>query len=319
MDIRISDLLPAAGIAELPNPAAADPAPIREAVMRKLKEENMNTKRRIRKPRRVLLIAAAVAALLTVAGLAVSHGFRDISHAQETGGAHQGRDIISVLPEGSAAYRAYQELEDFEAGIKAAQPTGSITQEELEQILADQELIDRKYYELAEKYGLRPASRTVEVRSLDEILDAFDSPGLLPADDPRATVHYGSYTDLGSIYYYGGFTLPGGGVADYELSTAVKGTMSTSTAYAYLDEFEEWEYSSADGTQLLLGIGPEKSLLYAGLDNCYVLITVRAGFEGADSEADPVTHTAVTRADLEAFADSIDFAGLDLIAMAGQQ
>ena len=47
--------------------------------------------------------------------------------------------------------------------------------------------------------------------------------------------------------------------------------------------------------------------------------TAAPAYEGAHSEADPVTHTAVTRADLEAFADSIDFAGLDLIAMAGQQ
>ena len=321
MELKISDLLPAAGIEPLPNPMGTDERRVREAVMRKLKEESMkNTAKRPRRAGRVLLIAAAVAAALTVASLAAAHGFGELSHEKETAAPFAGRDVVSVLPADSAQYEAYQELKDFAAGVRAGLPTGGLTPEEFDEVRAGEARIDAKYLELAHEYGLKPATEVHELRSLAELHAALGAE-ILPADDGRAAVHRGRYDNAGTLEYSGGFTLAGGGVADYIFTYAARGAMSTAEAYVYLDEVDEWEYVTADGRELLLGLGPDKGLIYAGLESGWVLITVRAGTDGADSEAvlsesgeNRGAHTAVTRADLESFAESVNFAAIDGIA-----
>ena len=69
-------------------------------------------------------------------------------------------------------------------------------------------------------------------------------------------------------------------MADYGIGTATKGTMSRLGTAVYLDELEEWDYTTADGTNVLLGIAERKSLLYVELEHCYVLAVIRAGYEG---------------------------------------
>lgn len=115
-------------------------------------------------------------------------------------------------------------------------------------------------------------------------------------------------------------------MADYGIGTATKGTMSRLGTAIYLDELEEWDYTTADGTNVLLGIAERKSLLYVELEHCYVLAVIRAGYEGEDRESvisefdwNRGAHTAVTRDDIEYFADNIDFAAIDAIAEAGQK
>ena len=343
MEIKISDLLPASGIEPLPNPCESDAERVRASVMRKLREDNMNnTKRRPRRLARTLLIAAAVAATLTVAGLAAAHGFGELSHGKEAQSPYRSepRDIIEVLPADSPAYKAGQELEQFRREVQAGQPRGGITQEEYEQVMADNERIAEKYLELAEKYGLKPARVVESADSLEELLNGlYEYTGvrafsLLPREDPRSIIPRGSYTDCGSVSYGGAFTLPKPisednpmhGAVEYSIVTTVEGTFTTGSTAVYLDEFDEWEYETAGGVRVLLGMGERKSLLYAELEHCRVLASVRAGSVGADAEV--VTseldwnrgcHTAITREDLEYFADSIDFAALDDIAAFGQQ
>ena len=328
MDIKISDLLPDSGVTGLPGAADGDPKRVREAVMRKIKEENMNTKRRIRKPSRILLIVAAVAAVLSIAAIAYNSTLRDMTSGKEADSPYRAepRDIITVLPQDSPTYKAFEEVNEFRREVQSQQPTGGVTQEEFEQIMADNERINQKSLEVAEKYGLKPQTESTEVRSVAELGATIHNGSLLPRDDPRAIVTFGNYTDIGTISYTGGFTLPGGGVADYGIQTATKGTMSTVGAAVYLDELEEWNHTTDDGTSVLLAIGERKSLLYVELEHCYVLAVLRTGSEGADVEIvtsefdwNRGTHTAVTREDLEYFADNIGFAGIDAIAEAGQK
>lgn len=319
MEVKISELLASAGIEELPNPLEADADAVRARVLARLKEDKMqNTNRRAGRLCRVLLIAAAAAALLTVAGLAAARGFGELSHEKEEG-AFAGRAVVSVLPADSAQYKAYQEYKDFAAEVRSGLPTGALTQEEFEELRSAEARIDAKYIELAREYGLKPAREAREARSLAELRAALGA-DILPEDDPRATVHYGRCDDAGTIEYRGGFTLAGGGVADYIFTYAAKGAMSTAEAYIYLDEVEEWEYTDGDGRKLLLGIGPGKSLAYAELEGGWALAVIRAGSEGADSEAvlseseeNRGSHTALTREDLERFAGGMGLGALDAV------
>ena len=312
MELKISDLLPGAGIEALPNPMGTDERRVREAVMAKLKEEKMrDTKRSPRRIGRTLLIAAAVASALTVAGFAAAHGFRELSHEKEDAAPFAGRDVVSVLPADSAQYKAYRELNDFAEEVRAGLPTGGLTPEEFAEVRAGEARIDAKYLELAHEYGLEPAREIYETRSLAELRSALGYE-LLPDDDGRAAVHYGRCDDAGNIEYRGGFTLAGGGVADYVFNYAAKGAMSTAEAYVYLDEVDEWEYSAANGREMLLGIGPDKSLVYMETEGGWALVTIRAGAEGADGEAvlsesgeNRGSHTALTRGDIEVFAEAL--------------
>ena len=245
-----------------------------------------------------------------MAGFAAARGFGELSHEKEDA-PFAGRDVVSVLPADSAQYKAYRELKDFAEGVRAGLPTGGLTPEEYAEVRAGEARIDAKYLELAHEYGLEPAREICETRSLAELRSALGSE-LLPDDDGRATVHYGRCDDAGNIEYRGGFTLAGGGVADYVFNYAAKGAMSTAEAYVYLDEVDEWEYSAANGREMLLGIGPDKSLVYMETEGGWALVTIRAGAEGADGEAvlsesgeNRGSHTALTRGDIEAFAEAL--------------
>lgn len=328
MDIKISDLLTAAGVTGLPGRTEGSPERVREAVTARLKEEKMNTKKRPSRLLRTVLIAAAVAAALAVAGIAYNMNFGEMSVGKEQESVYRAepRDVIEIPPADSPVSRAFEELDDFRREVQSKQPVGSITQEELEQIMADNERIRQKYFELAGEYGLKPGREATSVDSVQELGRSIHNSHILPPDDPRATIAYGAYTDIGTIEYIGGFTLPGGGLADYGIGTATKGTMSRLGTAIYLDELEEWDYTTADGTNVLLGIAERKSLLYVELEHCYVLAVIRAGYEGADSESvisefdwNRGAHTAVTRDDIEYFADNIDLAAIDAIAEAGQK
>ena len=314
MELKISDLLPAAGIESLPNPMGTDARLVREAVMRKLKEENMtNTAKRHRRIVRVLLIAAALAAMLTVAGLAAAQGFGELSREKETAAPFAGRDVVSVLPVDSAQYKAYQEFKDFAEEVRSGQPTGALTPEEFAEVMAAEARIGAKYLELAGEYGLTPATETYEFRSLAQLHAALGAE-ILPADDERATVRYGRLDNAGAIEYRGGFTLSDGSVADYVFNYVPSGAMSTAEACVYLDEVEEWEYAGTGGLELLLGIGPERSLVYAELEDGWALAAIRAGAAGADGEAS-LSEAGGSRdarhcAELERSAGSLNLAAL---------
>ena len=332
MQVIISDLLPSAGIEALPGSVEGDSERVREAVLARLKEEKMNARKRFRTGR-TLLIAAVVTVLLSAAAFAAAQGFSELSHRREAESRYRSepRDIVEVAPEDSPLYMAFEELREFREELQSQQPTGALTQEEFDKVMEDNERISEKYVELAEKYGLRPVKSLGSFSSLEGLVTALNEfaavhdSSFLPAEDPRATVISASYTDCGSFSYAGGFTLPGGGAADYGIRSAAKGAMENLTEAIYLDEMEDWKYTAADGTEVLLGLGERKALLYVELEHCYVMATIRAGSAGADEESvisefawNKGTHTAISREDLEYFADSIGFGTIDALAASAQ-
>lgn len=329
MDVKISELLTAAAPEKLPCPAECDSAALREAVMGKIKEEGMTPKktgRRLRL-RRTLIIAAVIAAALALGALAYGSTFRDLYYRTEDKSPYRAvpRDVITVLPEDSPEYMAYRELDEYRREVQSGLPTGGLTEEEFAVVIEANEKIEQKYLELAEEYGLTPV-KSERVDSAAELGASIHDSYLLPQDDPRAVMIYSTLSNVGSISHNGGFTLPGGGVADYGLSTATKGAFESIGAAVYLDELDEWTYTTGEGYDLLLAIGERKSLLYAELEHCYVLAVIRAGSAGPDSEIitsefdwNKGTHTAVTRSDIEYLAEQIHFSGIDMLAAGGQE
>jgi len=101
----------------------------------------------------------------------------------------------------------------------------------------------------------------------------------------------------------------------YQFYSAVKGTFSRSDyLLANLDNFEEWEYVTADGTTVILAISANKSLLVANLDNCFVFVNILSGTENNDSSKTSYGAQPIDKGDLEAFADGFDFAKLITLA-----
>ena len=123
------------------------------------------------------------------------------------------------------------------------------------------------------------------------------------------------------MWYEGGYlsltnsaALENGKTINYSLIRSVRGMFSGSVN-SVLEQgiTEEWQYTSADGTSVTLDLGANRSVLMAELPNSFVYVAIRGGTENDDLTRDFTGDDTLTRADLEAFADLIDFKTLDSI------
>jgi hypothetical protein len=154
-----------------------------------------------------------------------------------------------------------------------------------------QEMAD-KMDEIAERYGL-----------------GLHYGGVAVADDLR--VLFGDFSRDGNAvgYYYGDGTFQYDGDANgmmYQFRRTMKGVLDT----VYLNvtdwtEYNQWEYETDCGVTVLLALGPQKALILAELDDCFVSVNVLAGTEGSMFGGE-----AITREELEAFADTFDLSVL---------
>lgn len=78
--------------------------------------------------------------------------------------------------------------------------------------------------------------------------------------------------------------------------------------YADMVGCDETRFTAPDGTEVLLGIGADGSVVFAETEHSFVMINVRSGSDSADSEGAGV---AITSAELESFAKGLNFASID--------
>ena len=163
---------------------------------------------------------------------------------------------------------------------------------------------------IASKYGLRvPESfRSVYPKDLYDMTGQTD---FLPLDgESRA----GTWYEGGCLSVTNSAALQNGKTINYDLIRSVRGMFNKSVQLTLeQDVTEEWQYVTADGTTVTLDLGANRSVLMAELPNSFVYVNIRGGTENDDPTRDFTGPDTLTCADLEAFAELIDFETLDSI------
>ena len=318
----------------------------------KIKEDVMNriekpVRRKIRRWTTAMLAAAVCAAALGAAALAVgllklderrgevltpwepsaADGYVAITPSAEPSEEIVYTDVNAIGATGSPEYLAAQEwhewcLAHMEDNVLIIGGAENPTQEELDAIFAAVESDiyvrmgantdeARKVLDsIAAKYGLRVPESFREVHPKD-LYDITGKTDILPWEVSTGT---GFLYDGGYLSVTNSAALENGKTINYDLIRSVRGMFSESTFFVLeKDVTEEWQYTTADGTTVTLDLGANRSVLMAELDNSFVYVHIRGGTENGDQTRDFTGPDTLTRTDLEAFAELIDFRTLDSI------
>ena len=244
-----------------------------------------------------------------------------VSSAEPTSGAVY-TTVNVVGTTGSPEYLAAQEWNDWlrETGDQF----GNRTEAEIAGILATlpndvygqmgaytdeaREALDS----IVEKYGLRLPESWQNI-TMKDLYDMTGTPDVLPLEGHSYT---GVWYEGGSLAVtnHDGAALENGKRVSYDLYRSVYG-MFTRSSGPVTDQSiaEEWQYTTADGTTVTLDLGANRSVLMAELPDSFVYVHIRGGTENSDETRDFTGPDTLTRADLEAFAERIDFKTLDSI------
>lgn len=167
---------------------------------------------------------------------------------------------------------------------------------------------------ILEKYGLKLPSYEEDITHKD-LYDMTGEIDILPMNGDRIEGSaYGRYFEGGALQIIDSADIRDGLSVNYDLYRSVKGWFSRDIQIvAELDTMEEWAYTTADGTVVILDLGSNQSVLMAELENSFVYIHIRSGSENTDPSRSSYGCPTVDKAALEAFADSIHFTVLDSI------
>jgi len=149
--------------------------------------------------------------------------------------------------------------------------------------------------EIAARYGLKLHRRRIDLYAHPEALGPLAG----FARDKKETYWTYLYED-GSCHFDGYAYVEDYGLVNVQFQRSVKGcfndvTLNVGDAASY----EQWNYKTSSGVEVLLALGPDKSLIFADLPDCFAAFNV---FQGTESE--------MTKARLEAVAERYDFSTL---------
>lgn len=260
-------------------------------------------------------VAACILCLILILTLPVAaiaanwFGLRDLllpSKSGETIGGN--RCVISLADyQGSPEWQALAEWKEFLEGYDRDDAMQQATGNRLDASFAryscymvhSREMAD-KMDELAGKYDLKLHTASYDLEKYPELLEPCG--GFLGEG-----YGYGGY-----MYEDGTFQMEGSmelvtSMWDFQLLRSVRGSFHD----AMLDigdvaDYQEWRYKAACGVTVTLALGPDKALVLADLEDCFVTVSVYSIIQPVPAGADE----GVTQADLEALADGLDFAAL---------
>lgn len=93
-------------------------------------------------------------------------------------------------------------------------------------------------------------------------------------------------------------------------------TKGTFTRLGYLlantSDFNEWAYITEEGTDVLLAISDNKSIMAANLDNCFVFVNILSGTDNNRGHA--LGAQPVDKSSIEAFAECFDFMAINSLS-----
>lgn len=158
-----------------------------------------------------------------------------------------------------------------------------------------------KVDEICEKYGLIKLGPNKVLKNARQLYAYAGTGAFAPKDD-----HYtgqklyptSAYAD-GSFYATG--DLPKLGWAHYGISRCMKGTFTASEAIEMgnLEEWTEWNYTTANGVELLLAQNGQHALILADRPESFVIVKIRGSWKVASQQEA-----------LEEVAECFDFAAI---------
>ena len=292
--------------------------------------EDYAVRKRRRSLKWLVTPAASIALLAALSALAVAanfFGLRDVLLPEQgrvyvtdeqgivVPGAFEYKDFVSLsgladAPESRALaeWQAFRDGYDRDGAIIAEignSPTGFEEDYGLYSVYT-QEMAD-KLEEIIAKYDLKLHSWMEDVLPGTWPIAAGDFCG------ENVTPYTGYIYENGTFRFDGDAELGAGelkgyGTIEYQFSRSVKGTFDEVTLnVGNLSDFEEWDYQTAGGTLVTLGLGERnRSLILADLGDSFILVNVLTGRQGDDT----FSSGPIGREELEALADSFFYSAL---------
>lgn len=148
-----------------------------------------------------------------------------------------------------------------------------------------------KLDEIAAKYGLKLHTE-INIVNGDDFIDRVGGCFM------DREILKGAYIyEDGYFSFDGDVELSGCGTTDFQFTRSVKGTFNEVTLnIGMVEGFTDWQYITACGEPVLLVLGPNKALIFADFEECFVSVNVLRGSEDG-----------MTKEDLQELADQIDF------------
>ena len=279
--------------------------------------QQMTQAKRTKRPlSRLVPLAAVIGLLALLGGTAVAVNFLGLRDAllprqqevdvidPDTGlmvpGEKTSVDVISLSGfAGTPESKALAEWKDFLEGYDRDRAILDSVGNTIDPVLFEKygcygvytQEMGEKLEEIARTYGLRLHTKEIDLYAHPEALGPL-------ADFGKDQETYWTYMyEDGGCHFDGYAYVEGWGLVDVQFQRSVKGTFNE-VILSVVDaaEYQEWSYKTASGVEVLLAMGPGKSVIMADLPDSFVVFNV---FIGTDGE--------MTRERLEAVADCYDF------------
>lgn len=296
------------------SPTSAQRAKMRAAIAAQLPEEkesiSLEHKERLVSPRRFswLPAAAVLAVVLLAGGFGISRMETEnvalapaytTEPAAEAGESFWESQLYRAMMEWNAYLKTYSGTEDN----GAIWPYNSFGCENKEMV--------EKLDSLREKYGLSMMGEPGGTDSMEYVLENTELKGIFKnlSDVENKFVDGWLYPD-GSVQMGASTTMayedtPRSAPVVCKIFVIQKQTLHYGLLpLLSLDEYDSWEYTTKDGVTLLMAMNEDDAFLFAEGDNVLILIDV------GDYYADEARND-MDKASMEAFAETIDFLGLD--------
>lgn len=171
--------------------------------------------------------------------------------------------------------------------------------------------------EIAAKHGLKIHASEAIAGNPEELYEQTDSAPFLPpvGARPENMPHSGCILDGIAINsYIDTALLPNGKSANYDLYLFPKGYLPPYAIVNYdPSSYEEWRYTTAGGTELVLGLGTDRSIITADMEHGFAAVHIRSGTENLAGR-DGTGPDTLTKEDVETLAELFDFTVMNRIA-----
>ena len=277
-----------------------------------------NPKQRSRSPerigimskKRIITFALAAVLILALGAAAYATGFFGLKDLQTGSGANT--SVIVAGWSDSPEEQAAKDWTEFKLHARHNLPDIGISfsnTDLVSQVGAFSPEAKEKLNLILEKYGLQLPEEVLLIHGVEGLYEVCGHRGCLPE---IADTNDGY--PVGGKYFRGGsFTLAdaaklGEKTVRFDMTRSVKGYFTGVVGYSLdVDNMEEWTYTTSSSVKTILNLGPARAAAIIPLENSFVYIHFRSGSEtGYDSQFD-----LLTKSDLEAFVESIDFYVLD--------